>query len=208
MLDIHQIMKDLAESRPIFHSEADFQFALAWQIRESTPGCEVRLEVPFQQDKSKKYLDIWLPNQGVAIELKYPTKKLNVNWANEFFKLRGHEAQDLGRYDFLKDVQRLESLVAASWRKCIAGYAILITKDLSYLNPPSGANDDSFRLWECRRLLGKMEWANPNANSLEAARKSPISLRGTYNLHWQNYSNFTEKRNGEFRYLAVAGDQT
>ena len=39
MLDIHQIMADLAKRRPVFHSEADFQHALAWLIHETRPGC-------------------------------------------------------------------------------------------------------------------------------------------------------------------------
>ena len=37
MINIHEVMTELAKMRPIFHSEADFQFALAWQIREMMP---------------------------------------------------------------------------------------------------------------------------------------------------------------------------
>ncbi len=47
-LDIlHKLMADLAAHRPIFHSEADFQHALAWQIHEAMPDCEIRLEWPY-----------------------------------------------------------------------------------------------------------------------------------------------------------------
>ena len=38
--DIHNIMHRLSLWRPIFHSEADFQFSLAWIIKEIYPNCE------------------------------------------------------------------------------------------------------------------------------------------------------------------------
>ena len=77
-LDIHAIMNGLAERRPIFHSEADFQFALAWRIHKTLPDCEVRLEFkPFPYERM--YLDVWLPTECVAIELKYLTRKLTID---------------------------------------------------------------------------------------------------------------------------------
>jgi hypothetical protein len=42
-LNIGSLLEHLAAKRPLFHSEADFQFALAWQIR-SAYDVEVRLE--------------------------------------------------------------------------------------------------------------------------------------------------------------------
>lgn len=44
ILDIHEIMHLLSMWRPIFHSEADFQFSLAWLIKKKYPDCEIRLE--------------------------------------------------------------------------------------------------------------------------------------------------------------------
>lgn len=41
MFDIHGVLKDLSKHRPIFCSEADFQDALAWQIHEEMPDCEI-----------------------------------------------------------------------------------------------------------------------------------------------------------------------
>jgi hypothetical protein len=43
-LDIHEIIRQLSIWRPIFHSEADFQFSLAWMIKEQYPNCEIRLD--------------------------------------------------------------------------------------------------------------------------------------------------------------------
>ena len=44
MLDIHGLMSKLRKRRPIFHSEADFQHALAWEIHLANPSHQVRLE--------------------------------------------------------------------------------------------------------------------------------------------------------------------
>lgn len=38
------VMGDLAGLRPVFHSEADFQLALAWQVQHADPHATVRLE--------------------------------------------------------------------------------------------------------------------------------------------------------------------
>ena len=45
MLDIDGLMTGLAGTRKVFHSEADFQHALAWQIHEAMPESRIRLEV-------------------------------------------------------------------------------------------------------------------------------------------------------------------
>jgi hypothetical protein len=39
--DIHKLLGQLATTRPIFHSEADFQHQLAWDIHTSHPDSEI-----------------------------------------------------------------------------------------------------------------------------------------------------------------------
>ena len=110
-LDIDGLMKGLSKQRPIFHSEADFQHALAWRIHETIPGCQLRLEYPFPHEGRRMYLDTWLPNEGVAIELKHFTARLELDCGGEQFSLRDQAASDLARSGFLEDVQRLEYVV-------------------------------------------------------------------------------------------------
>ena len=63
----------------MFHSEADFQHALAWQIHEAAPESQVRLEVSvIPVEAQRMFLDIWLPVEGIAIELKYKTRGLEL----------------------------------------------------------------------------------------------------------------------------------
>jgi hypothetical protein len=46
MLDLESTLTALAFERRIFHSEADFQHALAWKLHERHPDAKIRLEVP------------------------------------------------------------------------------------------------------------------------------------------------------------------
>ena len=73
MIDIHNLIANLSKQRPIFHSEADFQHALAWQIHKTMPDCKIRLELPYRKEKNW-HLDIYLPIQRIVIELKYLQK--------------------------------------------------------------------------------------------------------------------------------------
>ncbi len=125
--DFQKLLEDFSRHRPVFHSEADFQLALAWHIHEKFPDSQVRLEYkPFRDENI--YLDIWLQVPGVAIELKYTTQKLKTERDGEVFSLRSQSAQDTRRYDFISDIARLERIVRDSG-PTRAGFAVLLTND-------------------------------------------------------------------------------
>ena len=157
MLDINRLMNGLAAERPVFHSEADFQFALAWRIKKATTY-DVRLEFkPFPE--KRMYLDLWLPDIGVAVELKYLTRKLEVERNGESFALRDQGAQDLGRYDVLNDLQRLERVVAKAPHER-RGIRCSSPTTRSTGSPRiDGAPSAEFRLHEDRKLPGEMSWS-------------------------------------------------
>ena len=130
MLKITELMNSLSETRPVFHSEDDFKFALAWQIHKEWKDCQVRLEVPFTDEKGKrKFMDIYLPEKEFAIELKYKTRKLKYEHGNEKFELTNQAAQDIGGYLFHRDIGRLEKMIASDQVKVKAGLAVLLTND-------------------------------------------------------------------------------
>ena len=206
-LDVSGLMENLKEERPIFHSEADFQHALAWQLHKAMPSDEIRLEYkPFQDERM--YLDIWLPGVGVAIELKYRSKKLAQEWKKEAFALKDQSAPDQGRYDFLNDIQRLERLVA-DFQPAKTGYAILLTNDPSYWKFSSRSTiDAAFRLHEGRKITGEMVWSPKAGEGTKKPktgkkRKDPIRLKGSYDCVWRDYWSFGEATNQQFRYLMV-----
>lgn len=103
MINLANVMNQLAQHRPVFHSEADFQHALAWQLHQMIPSARVRLEycpVP------GVHLDIWVATDdgSLALELKYLTKGYSANVNGERFELRNHAAQPPGRYNFVDDI--------------------------------------------------------------------------------------------------------
>ena len=205
-LGIHGLMQELSNSRPIFHSEADFQHALAWQIHEAIPDSQVRLEYPFRYEDPPMYMDIWLPIERIAIELKYPTRMLELEWGNEEYLLADHGAHPPRRYDFLKDVQRLERVVAE--RNAVGGFAVLLTNHPYYWESPTRgwrtSIDAAFRLHEGRNVTGRLEWSERTGIGTMRGREEPIDMIGSYDLHWRDYSRLGLGNNRQFRYLAVS----
>ena len=202
MLDIPHLMNGLSRERSIFHSEADFQHALAWWIHKTIPDGGVRLECkPFPDERL--YLDLWFPEIGVAVELKYRTQELHREHCGESFALRNQSAQDQGRYDFLRDVERLERVSKLpSFR---AGFAILLTNDASYWNRSSRTEtvDRAFRLHEGRRI-DRRHGLVPEGQSWNNQEPGPtIRLEGSYDLRWRDYATMGQGGHGRFRYLAV-----
>ena len=51
-------MQALAQRRAIFHSEADFQHAFAWEIRRLLPESDIRLELPVRTTSGAIHLDL------------------------------------------------------------------------------------------------------------------------------------------------------
>ena len=208
MLDIHQIMADLAKRRPVFHSEADFQHALAWLIHETRPDADVRLEFnPSPGADSRMAVDIWvrLSEAVAAIELKYCTHALQQEWDGEQFTLRQHAAYPPRRYDFVKDIQRLE-YVRQIPKPADYGFAVLLTNAPLYWTPQTQADaiDTDFRLHDGHRIGGgELRWSENASQGTKRNREEPIRLAYSYNLRWRDYSTLGNGLGRQFRYLAV-----
>jgi len=196
-MNVDSLLNQLALKRPIFHSEADFQHTLAWEVHLSHPAAEVRLERPVE----RMHLDLQV-RYGVAnyaLELKYQTRSVALTHAGEAFDLRNHSVQDIGRYDFLKDVWRLEQIVAekTGWD----GWAVLLTNDPGYW---SLGRDDTvdlaFRLQEERTIDGTLAWHPRASIGTTKGHTTALNLRGTYQIRWHPFSRIDTH---EFRYLAI-----
>lgn len=211
MLNIGAVLKSLSEKRPIFHSEADFQHSLAWEIREHYPDSKIRLETKVHGANTKVYLDILVVNHGIkyAIELKYKTLSYDAVVDGEEFSLNNQGAQDIGRYDVLKDIQRLEEMLAA--KVADKGFLIFLTNDKSYFSNPNGNKktvDQNFRLHEGNRVGGKLYWTEEAGKGTIKGREEPINLHGEYEMKWGNYSQIDDSPRGDFRCLLLEVDHT
>ena len=141
------------EEKEIFCSEADFQFALAWKIKELSlkelsPKIDIKLEfTPWKFDPNI-HIDIVVSTEGqmIPIELKYKTKKLekdnfenqeNLDHQDSYdVPLKTQGAHDTGRYDFVRDIHRMEQIIDSKKYPMQTAYAIFLTNDSLYWKNP------------------------------------------------------------------------
>lgn len=186
-LELADVMTELASSRPVFHSEADFQFAFAQTVTSLDSRIRVRLEVPFRSSQTGRaeYVDIVCSAESTTrIELKYPTRK----WegtdgiTDERFMLRDHAAMDLARHAFIHDVFRLERLTTDNTSN---GLAIMLSNNPNLWEPATRPSRDSaFRIDEGRMLSGNLAWGSPQSPYPQNDRE----LAGRYVAHWNDFS--------------------
>ena len=204
-MNIQTILSRLSVKRLLFHSEADFQHALAWGFHQQFPDAQVRLELPVNTSAGVMHVDLWMTDagDGVAIELKYKTNKLTVDMAGEHYALKSQSAQDLGRYDFLKDLERLEYL--ADTYPNLTGYAIFLTNDSNYWTNSTRANtvDASYRLNEGRQTTGTLSWGSGAKPGTIKNREKALILKRPYTWNWQDYSETGGDGSRKFRMLVV-----
>jgi hypothetical protein len=203
-VDLREAIEHLASSRRVFHSEADFQHALAWQIHAMDDQIAVRLET---HPEPTVRLDMLLSRSDrgrhSAIELKYPTALWSGEIDGEQFALKNHGAQDITSYDIVKDVHRVERFVAGKdgWD----GAVIVLTNDSSYWRAPTHeriTNAAAFRTHDGLSLAGTRTWGPSTGPGTMKNREAALELSGAYDLQWQDYSQVGD-RNGAFRYLLI-----
>ena len=184
--DVRSLMVALAKRRPIFHSEADFQHALAWELHTRYPDGAVRLE---QQVLPGIHLDLALRDGRctTAFELKYLTRGAEVEIAGERFILKQHGAQPPRRYDCVRDLVRLEALTSSG--AADEGFAVVLTNDPAYWNAGlgDGGVGASFRIHQGRRLHGTLSWGGQTAPGTMHNRETALSLTGEYLTDWIVY---------------------
>lgn len=211
--DLYNIIDSLGKKLKIYESEAQFQHELAWEIHKRYK-CEVHLEALTcitNQDK-KEYTDILLEegDYKIAIELKYKTAAYGKPDDTPYLKLHG--AQDLGRYDYLKDIERLETLAThnrSDYQRlisCNKAFAVFLTNAPHYWNPHTGTpaySDFSFEDQTPYLITAGSHTWGPTCKSVQGtARGNAINLSKSYDYQWRDYATISGK-NGCFRYVAT-----
>ncbi|MGG3739134.1 hypothetical protein [Aeribacillus pallidus] len=123
-------------------------------------------------------VDLWVedPNseQQYALYLMNKLAGLTIKQENQLIELKHHGAEDCGRYDFLKQVEKLEKITTG--RDKIKGIAILLTNDHLYWSAPTRAHtvDSYFRIQGNRILTGELinGW-----NMLQQERQKTVKTR-------------------------------
>jgi hypothetical protein len=194
----------LSKRRPLFHSEADFQHELAWELRQAASVEDIRIERPFAEGGSRRALDLALRLRGewFGLELKYLSRRLQHVIDGEAFDLANQAAQDIRRYDYWKDVARLEEWTRGG--RLQAGAAILLTNDPNFwTGGRKGVVDEQFRTHDGRSALGSLRWSTKASRGTTAGRDNPIVLAGKYHVSWAAFSRVGSGPASVFKYLLV-----
>jgi hypothetical protein len=203
--DLESWLASLRRARQVFHSEADFQHALAWAIHMSDPQARVRLET---RPAHGMRLDLLIsrPDLGkhLALELKYLTAAWTGEADGEQFELLSQGAQDIRAYDVVKDMQRVEQFVEGKpgW----SGAVLVLANDPGYWSRPGhgrATNADAFRIYEDQVVSGRRAWGPGTGAGTRKGREAAIELGGDYTCRWSAYSALPG-RHGTFRLLVIA----
>lgn len=203
-MDMLSVLRELQKKRELFHSEADLQFALAWEIQLAYPCAQIRLEYPPACAPAKR-IDILVRLDGKAypIELKYKSKKMSALVGGEQFCLKGHGAQDLGAYDLLKDICRIEYF-AGHLEGFSRGFVLWMTNDPYYWREPTSdtVGYAQFSVHHGAKKQGVMLWNETLSANTIRGREAPLSLSNSYSIAWTDYSDVGVP-NGKFKYALM-----
>lgn len=217
--DVKNMMSRLAQRRPVFHSEADFQHELALELVGQ--DYKVRLEKPFSYSLKNTTvgaeLDILATNKDgrtTAIELKYVKTKILITHEKETFDLADSWGTNLSRFDCLADFQRVAGLVNAGHADC--GVTIFLTNvsdawGIDTIRRNTMAKN--FSIHDGRDLTAgqQLNWnpLNPPSKSVRENRLhpyAPIVIPVDSQCSWTDYSNLKNSKPPDrnlFRYLLL-----
>lgn len=201
LLDLaHTDVKNFLETnKELFFNERDFQMHLATHLRHTGHYDDVDVEYYVPLSELKDY--IWknelrmdiLVSKGkefLPIELKYKTRtvkkrlpRFGEQISEDIAVMKNQGAQDLGKYDFWKDVRRIE-IVRNRFNAIKNGLAVFVTNDSSYIQRGrETSNHINFSMDEGPH--GKQKhWLNKDS---VCCRDNPnFELEKTYNIHWDS----------------------
>lgn len=205
-VDVDETLSALALLRPVFHSEADFQLALAWQVQQRDPAMLVRLET---RPALGVHLDLAFARPDIgrttAVELKYLTRAWTGDVGGERYELKDHGAQDIRAYDVVKDVVRVEKFIGGL--PGADGDGVVLANDPSYWRPAKmndTSNAAAFRVSEGVVLNESRAWGPNTGPGTMKGRGEALAVGGRYEMRWGDYSRLPGGgRGAELRRLVI-----
>ena len=207
--NIVDILFEMKENYPLFHSEADFQFRLAWSMKERFSELDFRLEKAMIPDPTSypklyekrgtttPYIDIWFRNTltgtNYGIELKYikqfsdSRKNFKVN--DEFYSLRRENSKLEYMVSYWRDVQRLEEF---KHNKIIDhGFSIYLTNDICFWKPNATDLNRFYRLAENSKAGLFSQFPLDTKGNPIGKKRIEINQIYDLNENWYDYSDIT-----------------
>ena len=191
----------LESNDELLFNERDFQMHLATWLRNSAnhyDDVDVEYYVPRSELEnyvwdSELRLDIVVKkdDEYCPVELKYKTKKVARQISrfdevlpNEVVVMKNQGAQDLGMYDFWKDVRRVE-LVRRRFDRVNGGLAVFVTNDKLYTKESKEtSNNYLFGMSAETTHPKEKHWLNPEST---CAKTHPdFEVEQEYRIEWHN----------------------
>ena len=186
----------------LLFNERDFQMHLATWLRNSTnhyDDVDVEYYVPKTElDNyiwdSELRLDIVVKKDGeyCPVELKYKTKKVErqISRFDEMLDdkvvvMKNQGAQDLGMYDFWKDVRRVE-LVRNRFKNVKGGLAVFVTNDQLYTKASrQNSNNYLLNMTEGKHSVIK-HWQNEDSACAKMKSYKSFEVEKEYSIKWHH----------------------
>ena len=204
LIDIVQqdIFAFLESNEELLFNEKDFQMHLATWLRKSANDYDdvdveyyvPKIELPNYVWDSELRLDIVVKKDGeyCPVELKYKTKKVErqISRFDEILDdkvvvMKNQGAQDLGMYDFWKDVRRIE-LVRNRFAKVKGGLAIFVTNDALYTKASRPeSNNYLLNMNEGKHSVIK-HWQNENSACAKMNSYKSFEVEKEYSINWHH----------------------
>ena len=186
----------------LLFNERDFQMHLATWLRNSAnhyDDVDVEYYVPWQELdgyiwESELRLDIVVKKDGeyCPVELKYKTKKVErqISRFDEMLDdkvvvMKNQGAQDLGMYDFWKDVRRVE-LVRNRFKNVKGGLAVFVTNDQLYTKASrQNSNNYLLNMTEGKHSAIK-HWQNEDSACAKMKSYKSFEVEKEYSIKWHH----------------------
>ena len=186
----------------LLFNERDFQMHLATWLRNSAnhyDDVDVEYYVPKTElDNyiwdSELRLDIVVKKDGeyCPVELKYKTKKVEsqISRFDEMLDekvvvMKNQGAQDLGMYDFWKDVRRVE-LVRNRFKNVKGGLAVFVTNDQFYTKASrQNSNNYLLNMTEGKHSVIK-HWQNKDSACAKMKSYKSFEVEKEYSIKWHH----------------------
>ncbi|MBR5492892.1 MAG: hypothetical protein IKV77_07175 [Alistipes sp.] len=186
----------------LLFNERDFQMHLATWLRNSAnhyDDVDVEYYVPKTELgnyiwDSELRLDIVVKKDGeyCPVELKYKTKKVErqISRFDEMLDdkvvvMKNQGAQDLGMYDFWKDVRRVE-LVRNRFKNVKGGLAVFVTNDQLYTKASrQNSNNYLLNMTEGKHSAIK-HWQNEDSACAKMKSYKSFEVEKEYSIKWHH----------------------
>lgn len=193
---LDMIREVMNNTQQVIRCEDQLKLALAWELKkEYEDKANIYLEYAAKNNTNGRrlYYDIVIEvgNEYIPIELKFKTKFV-----------KGHEytnqaAQNLGRYDFWTDVERIQNFNENTGKEFTKGYAILVTNDAVYSTyDGEGFYYRNFSTKHKREIQAgtSLVWTEDyNPEAVGKNRNKAIKIKNNYLLNWEDLKCLTDK---------------